>query len=630
MTSNKRDALVPPGAAVEVTRLTKAGGPLTKRLHLAADGALTNNSSQCRMSRGRLRRVRLADWRDLAQLIEDTPYNSAWALGVLRDGFPDETQLVLKDDPRAGKPGFVARTAENFVYREGRPALVLLDFDTKGMPAAVKARITELGGFVGALTAVCPEFAGAGYIQRRSTSAGVTNSETGAEFPSAGEHVFVVAQDGADAHRFLNALHDRAWLAGFGWYIVGKAGQLLERSIVDRIVCAPERVVFEAPPDVAPPLRQRPRPATVHDGAPLATRTACPDLTTHETIDLGRRKAVAADGLKEEAKAALAAFVDEQLAKAVERGIEAQRARTTAEAWSKGVLRPSAMLDFDDPDTGTRTVADLLGNPQQFDGETLADPIEGALYGRNCAIVQSRNGGMQIYSFAHGGALYRLVHDAASVEAAMMAAAKDKSVEILARLFPQSDLGLDERKRLCRPAGARTGLGTRVAEKMAAEALAAQKEAEAEERRGQNALASTKARLAAPPPDAEAAPIMRQWDDILANASGPTPPMRDVERWPVTVEDRTVAGLHELAASGANDEEDVKTRLPAPKNLLLTKHSVQSLEIELFDYMTFVVKTKHGDRAVAPHNRFLAHWLKYKRSRLPTLRAVVTMPLAFD
>src|SRR5271157_2165394 len=156
-------------ALIEVTRFTKTGGPLTKKLHLSADGTLTNDSSQCRMATGRMQRVRLHDWRDFAPLIEATPYNAAWALGALIDCYPDETRLVLKGDPQAGKPGFVARTADNFTYRKERPAFVLLDFDTKGMPDAVKARIETLGGFAGALAAVCPAFAGAGYIRRRST-----------------------------------------------------------------------------------------------------------------------------------------------------------------------------------------------------------------------------------------------------------------------------------------------------------------------------------------------------------------------------------------------------------------------------------------------------------------------------
>ena len=614
--------------AIEVTRLVKAGGPLSKRLHLT-DGQLANDSSACRMSTGRMERIRLDDWRALATLIEATPRNVAWALGALRDDLPDETRLVLRDDPQAGAPGFVARTADNFIYRPNRLAFVLGDLDTKGMPADIKARIEELGGFAGALATVCPGFAKAGYIRRRSTSANVVNSETGEEYPSAGEHIYLLVQDGADARRFLYALHDRAWLRGLGWHLVGKAGQLLDRSIIDRMVCAPERLVFEAAPDLEPPLKQRPRQATVHDGAPLDTLPACPDLSVHETSRLERLKAAAAFALKPQAEAAQVAFVREQADKAVERGMDRDRARATAEAWSKGVLRPSVTLDFDNKEIGPKTVRDVLADPERYVDEALADPIEGVAYGRQTAKVLRHHtmGDPFIHSFAHGGAFYRLVHDAASIEAAIMAAAPAAAADLLSQLILNADVGLDERKRLCKLAGTRSGAGSRVAEKMVSDALAGQREAAARERRISNMLASVKPRLPAPLPDSEAKPIMLAWDDILANANVAEPPMRDVENWPVAIRQREIAGLHELTSAGSNDDEEPKTRLPSPKTFLLTKHDVYSLEIELSGHMTFVEETADGERAVGAPFRLLTHWLKYRQSNLPTVRAVVTMPL---
>ena len=52
-------------------------------------------------------------------------------------------------------------------------------------------------------------------------------------------------RDGTDIERFLKTLHERCWLAGFGWMMVSGSGSLLERSIVDRMVFAPSRPVFE-------------------------------------------------------------------------------------------------------------------------------------------------------------------------------------------------------------------------------------------------------------------------------------------------------------------------------------------------------------------------------------------------
>src|SRR5271166_3761457 len=402
--------------AIGITRLTKAGGPLTKRLHLTADGKLDNDSSQCCMSRGRMERVVLADWRDLAPMIEAMPRNGALALGILRDGLPDAVRLVLKDDPQAGTPGCVARTQDNFNYKPGEPAMGLLDYDTKAMPADAKARIESLGGFADALAGISPGIADAGYIRRRSTSANVFNGDTGEEFQTDGEHLYLMVADGADVRRFLYALHDRAWLNGLGWYMVGKSGQLLERSIIDKMVCAPERIVFEAAPDLEPPLQQQPRLATVHDGAPLDTKAACADLTARETTALKKLKAAAAELKKDEAATAKAAFVEERTAKLVARGVDPAKARKTAEAWGQGILGPDVTLEFTDREIGTKTVADVLADPEEYVDKPLADPIEGVEYGRQTAKVLRRpSGEIFILSHAHGGAQYHLTRDLAGV-----------------------------------------------------------------------------------------------------------------------------------------------------------------------------------------------------------------------
>ena len=54
------------------------------------------------------------------------------------------------------------------------------------------------------------------------------------------------SRDGGDVERFLKDLHDRCWLHGFGWHLIGGAGQLLDRSIVDRMVGFGERFALKA------------------------------------------------------------------------------------------------------------------------------------------------------------------------------------------------------------------------------------------------------------------------------------------------------------------------------------------------------------------------------------------------
>ena len=100
--------------------------------------------------------------------------------------------------------------------------------------------------------------------------------------------------------RFLEALHDRCWLAGLGWIALSKVGSYRDMSIIDVSVGAPERLVFEGAPIVEPPLeqdRERRRPIAT-PGVTTDTLAACPPLTTSETAEVSR--------LKNNAKQALA------------------------------------------------------------------------------------------------------------------------------------------------------------------------------------------------------------------------------------------------------------------------------------------------------------------------------------
>jgi hypothetical protein len=157
------------------------------------------------------------------------------------------------------------------------------------------------------------------------------------------------------------------------------------------MVCAPERLVFEASPDLEQPLKQEKREAKIREGMPLDTRAACIKLDKPGQAHLKRWKGVAARALKKEAAAARMAFVEEKAGEAASRGMDPDKARLMAEQWGDSVLRPGVILEFDDRDLGAIDVAALLADPARFDGETLADPIEGVAYGRNCAIVQLRD-----------------------------------------------------------------------------------------------------------------------------------------------------------------------------------------------------------------------------------------------
>jgi hypothetical protein len=238
----------------ELTLFTKANGPLTKRISLGPDGEVKSDGSACTMARGTAERLPLRNIHVLARCIERLESNQALALGAMRPGLPDSMPVTTKE--RVAR-GTIARTQGFIGYRPGEPAFALLDFDRKGMPRDVSRRLEDLGGFQRAVEHVEPAIAKAARLVRLSTSAGLTLASSGEEIAgSGGVHLYVAMADGADIVDWLDELHSRCWFAGLGWHMPGALGQLLERSIVDRMVSAPERLVFEGPPILKGPLRQ--------------------------------------------------------------------------------------------------------------------------------------------------------------------------------------------------------------------------------------------------------------------------------------------------------------------------------------------------------------------------------------
>jgi hypothetical protein len=237
------------------TWFTKSGGPLTKAIELIGD-KLISDAAACAMASGTAERWLCDDIGQLAEDITSFKPNHALSLGSLRRGLPDQVEIVTKSKLN-GDASVIARTAENLIFRPGKPALTLLDYDTKSMPAEIAERVADLGGFEAALLTLLPDLAKAARLMRASTSAGLYHGDTGEKLRgSNGKHLMALLADGADNPRFLQTLHERCWLAGFGWFMVGKAGQLLDRSIIDRVVGTPERLIFEGPPILIPPLRQ--------------------------------------------------------------------------------------------------------------------------------------------------------------------------------------------------------------------------------------------------------------------------------------------------------------------------------------------------------------------------------------
>jgi hypothetical protein len=405
------------GFSVNVTAFRKDGGPLGKLIHLNADGTVGNDSSQCFMSQGTARRVELDSATALAAFINKMEATDAYALGRMKDGHPDRVRVVTDANigREKGNPNVIARTKKFLTFIAGAPGIALIDIDLKAISEGAKRRITEAGGIWKAMCSVCPQLATAAYVQRASTSSGITNTKTGEVYRgSGGFHVAVMVMNAADIPRFLADLHDRLWLAGFGWGVVSAAGSFLERSLIDKAVGSPERLIFEGPPIVKPPLVQAPRPAEAREGDVLDTKPACPPLTTMQKAEVKKLKDIEELRLLPERLAARAKWSEGHIKRMVDRGMPEADARATVDRWiDRKILTGDFPLPFDDPNLAGTTVAQVLADPGKYAGATLADPFEGPAYGRGKAQLFKNGDRALIHSFAHGGANYELKDDAA-------------------------------------------------------------------------------------------------------------------------------------------------------------------------------------------------------------------------
>jgi hypothetical protein len=581
---------------------------------------------------GTARRIRLDGLAALAQLIGGMSSDEAIALGALRSDLPDDVQITTKDKLNGGGnvSNLIARSTDFIIYRPGEPAFALIDIDTKGMPSRVREQLAIGGGYGAALTAVLTALRDTGMVVRSSTSAGLYRTDTGERLRgSDGRHVYMEVIDGTDISRFLRTLHERCWLAGLGWMIVSRAGQLLERSLVDFSVSSPERPVFEGAPVLVPPLAQdsASRVPKVVNGPALDTRDACPDLTPVEKARLRDLKSAEEHRLAPELNEVRSRSIKEY---AHRTKCTLAAARRIVERQHAGMLLPDVMLHFDDETLGKVRVAKVLVNPDQYVGETLADPLEGVEYGRcKAKIMQRTDGSLWIHSFAHGRTVYELKYDAQTIQDMLYTCNPAEVVDTLVRLLLLADVAPDEQHRLCEIT---CSLGTVKINPLKARIKAAkawQSEERAKAERHRRAAARTDCRIQLPVPlyDAEWLPVMANINEVLGAATADEPPMRDIYGYITEVRVRRIPDMHALTMGDANHEEGDDAPLPPPERPLLTRLDEPAVA-ELIE--RYIEHDDEEGRAVHLPTTFVRHYRQREDGALPILSAVATLPIVLS
>jgi hypothetical protein len=418
MNKKQKTKMIPPAEGTnrraEITILSRVGGQLNKTLWLDENGKL-KKTPVANMSRGSAERMPVGGASDLAEVIRQLKPFQAPVLGRLRLDLPDKVKVTTQGQLEGAAAGVIARDQAHLIYKEGCAAVVLLDYDDHDMPDKIVVK-----EFWKTLLKICPALRSAERVVRPSTSNGLYRLDNNEPVPgSSGMHVYVFAKDGSDIVRFLTALFERCWLAGYGWIMISENGRMLERSIVDKTVAASERLIFEAAPTLKWPLAQRPegREPIVVEGEFIDTRTACPSLTDEERETFNKLVAEAKAAIEPEALQVKAVYDETRIEEQVSQGMRREQARAQVDAMWRGVLMSDTVLLFKDPKLKGCTVKDVLDDPKRFEGKYCADPAEISL-GRDKARVKLRlrDGWPYIKVYAHGvtGTTYSLQYTEAA------------------------------------------------------------------------------------------------------------------------------------------------------------------------------------------------------------------------
>ena len=316
----------PPSSGIEITKFVKTDGTksavLTKIAYVdKASGEIRIDGSHCRMSYGRAHRLPAPSVQALAEAINSLESNEAIAIGTLKEGVADGARVVIKRDlPKTETADRIARTKDFVVFPQYGAGYMLFDVDTKGTPQPVRDRVAALGGAWHAIVEAVPKLAGAARVTRKSSSSGISNPATGERHDSDGQHIFMLVSGAACIPEILKSISDWLWLAGLGWYVVGAAGQMLERSLIDMAVGSPERLIFEGPVDLKDGLIQDPRPAEAFEGRIVDIRNAVLPWGGKDDERVKSIKQAARHSLREECLIARAKWSASRIQNLVEKG----------------------------------------------------------------------------------------------------------------------------------------------------------------------------------------------------------------------------------------------------------------------------------------------------------------------
>lgn len=393
--------------------------PLNKTITLK-DGEL-RKASNGQFTAGRVDVVKCDGLQAFAELLRAGHKHVAFSLGrPCTDGrFIDSAEIVTSAElSEKQTPGCISRTKSHFAFSEEEPGLFMFDVDgSDKTPEEVW----------GCLCNVDPQLAFAEHLIVHSSSSYVYEESSGALLsPSSGYHIYCLVKNTADVPRYGEVFAKRSWLCGYGRIEVSRAGSFLIRQLMDACIYSPERLIFEAPVNLGSGLAQK-KPAIVFRSGGVLDSSKLRDLNTDEFAEYQRLVDLAKEHQRSLAETVKSTWLHEKGQEiAIKTGMHLSAATGVArEFLETNSLSGDCILQFDR--FGDVLVEEVVANPEKFDNETLADPLESEYNGgRNIAKFYWNNGRPAIHSHAHGGRVFQI---STSIADADLLAAAAKAVK---------------------------------------------------------------------------------------------------------------------------------------------------------------------------------------------------------
>jgi len=383
---------------VTFTVFKSATSPLSKSYSIC-DGSIVKTAA-AQMSEGTATLVQI-DFSDFIDELKQADHSTAFGYGVF-DAKSSTTKKIVTKKMLPNYPDAISRSKDYFNYQD-QAGILMIDYD----PDENQEKTYTPAEFMEILIDLIPSLNKSAYLVKNSVSAGV---QIKGEHRNAdqGFHVYIPVVNASDIPRFGEILFQLLWLKGYGYIAHSTSGSQLTRTITDAAVYSAERLDF-----VGNPILMNKNLVCIEpeifskDGGYLNTQLAL-DLTTDEFDYYTHSVEVAKQKSKSKSLKINQQWQTNKIDSLVSNGTEPVQAKKKIGEMSNSNSSMTLPADFDlhFSSFGKVKAQEVLNNPEKFNDQSLADPIEGIQYGTSTAKFWFNNGKPLIKSFAHDGNYY--------------------------------------------------------------------------------------------------------------------------------------------------------------------------------------------------------------------------------